>query len=492
MFVKKLKRILFIGGFVLIDLLLDPFLKGIPQILKTIAGIVFLIIAFFLGRRILSEYQTAGIIFSILAVVVAYSTFLHRTDLYFTFWFNVLFGLLLISILSCVFVLKPKFDLRYISFLTLHISIIVVAAGFLINAYGMKKCYFPLLKGKTMKECLVMGNTEVTEKKTGFPYPVTLIDFKVAYYESEPVIGVFLRTGKKYKLIKTFPLEKNKSIFGLRFKGLDTRKVQLPVIWGEGREGSFPLGKVFLEQNSAWTFSTGEQFPGLVGISSEKTREFYVPIKDQPIVVGRSFVVIPMEFYPNFKYDILGKKAFSEGNDLKNPALKLRILTPGGEKQTYIFASSGKPIHLGGYLISYTMDTGGLSFIAPNKTFTRNEVFTSIKGIFDIDGEEVMLLPEGEPYFKGKFAYRLLLVPPQEKEYTSLLRVEDTTFKVRVNRPFKYKGYVFYQNNYNPSNPDFSGIMVVKEPGENVLYSGFILMALGALLTVAYRRKIWN
>lgn len=492
MFVKNLKRALFIGGFVLIDLILEVVLKSSPGDLKILVGVVFLSAVFFIGRKILSEYQTAGIIFSILAVIVAYSTFLHKTNLYFTFWFNVLFGLLIISILSCLLLLKPGFNLRFISFFTLHISILTVAAGFLVNAFGMKKCYFPLEKGKTVHECLKMENTEVTDKRVEFPYAVTLEDFKVDFYNSEPVLGVFFKSGDKYRLIKTFPLKRNKKFFGLRFKELKSRVVRLPVLWGKGKQGEAPVGKVFLGKDSAWAFSIGDEFPGIIIISSQRTRDFYIPIKGQPILIERSMVVIPEDFYPNFKYDISERKAFSEGSQLKNPALKLRILTHSGEREAYIFAEGGKPIQVGNYVIGFSMDTRDLSLITPEKTFTREVVFSFIKGVFQVDGQEIILLPEGEPYFRGKFAYRLLMVPPQEKDYTSIIKAGNAEFTIKVNHPYKFKGYMFYQSNYNPSNLNFSGVMVVKEPGEFLLYLGFALMAVGALLTVAYRRKKWS
>lgn len=492
MFVKSLKRILFIGGVVSIDLLLEIVLKSAPGKLSILVGVLFLTVVFFVGRKILSEYQTAGIIFSILAVIVAYSTFLHKTNLYFTFWFNVLFGLLIVSILSCLLVLKPKFNLRYISFLILHISILTVAAGFLVNAFGMKKCYFPLEKGKTVHECFKMENTEVTDKRVKFPYPVNLEDFKVDFYRSEPVLGVFFKSGNKYKLIKTFPLERNKKFFGLGFKELKSSALKLTVLWGEGKEGEAPVGKVFLAQEGAWAFSSGDESPGIIVISSEKTREFYVPIKGQPILVERNMVVIPEDFYPNFKYDINEKKAFSAGSQLKNPALKLRILTPSGERKAYIFAERGKPLQIGNYEIAFSMDTRDLSLIVPDRTYINEEFFYFIKGVFEADGQEVTLLPEGKPYFRGKFAYRLLTVPPQEKDYTSVIKVGNTEFTIKVNHPYKFRGYVFYQSNYNPSNLNFSGVMIVKEPGEFLLYIGFVLMAAGALLTVVNRRKIWS
>ncbi|MCD6454594.1 MAG: hypothetical protein J7L62_04765 [Candidatus Aminicenantes bacterium] len=102
---KSLKKELFLAGFVPIDLLLETILGKSSRTLRLIVGIVFLLSTFFWGRKNLSQNQTAGIIFAILAIVAAYSTFLCRTNLYYTFWFNTLFGLLLISILSCIFVL---------------------------------------------------------------------------------------------------------------------------------------------------------------------------------------------------------------------------------------------------------------------------------------------------------------------------------------------------------------------------------------------------
>lgn len=60
---------------------------------------------------------------------------------------------------------------------------------------------------------------------------------------------------------------------------------------------------------------------------------------------------------------------------------------------------------------------------------------------------------------------------------------------IRVNCPLKYKGYTFYQSNYNPEELTWTGLQVVKDPGVGWVFFGFILLNGGLLLTYYVRLK---
>lgn len=60
---------------------------------------------------------------------------------------------------------------------------------------------------------------------------------------------------------------------------------------------------------------------------------------------------------------------------------------------------------------------------------------------------------------------------------------------IEVNEPFLYKGYRFYQSNYDPENPEYSGIGVSYVPGLYIVYIGFFLMVLGTIIMFYVMRK---
>ncbi|MCB0621262.1 MAG: hypothetical protein KDC41_21700 [Saprospiraceae bacterium] len=53
------------------------------------------------------------------------------------------------------------------------------------------------------------------------------------------------------------------------------------------------------------------------------------------------------------------------------------------------------------------------------------------------------------------------------------------TQSIKVNEPMLYSGYRFYQSDYDPENPNYSGIGISHEPGLFVIYLGFVALVLG-------------
>jgi hypothetical protein len=60
---------------------------------------------------------------------------------------------------------------------------------------------------------------------------------------------------------------------------------------------------------------------------------------------------------------------------------------------------------------------------------------------------------------------------------------------VRVNEPLSHAGFMFYQSNYRPEEPDYSGFLVVKDPGLTVVWIGFVMLCLG--VTYIYTVRSW-
>jgi hypothetical protein len=81
------------------------------------------------------------------------------------------------------------------------------------------------------------------------------------------------------------------------------------------------------------------------------------------------------------------------------------------------------------------------------------------------------------------------------KDYRSVVSIFENGIErrhqtIEVNHPLKYKGFSFYQANFDPDNPAFSGIQMVKDPGLGFVYTGFIMMSLGVIFIFYIRPRM--
>ena len=78
--------------------------------------------------------------------------------------------------------------------------------------------------------------------------------------------------------------------------------------------------------------------------------------------------------------------------------------------------------------------------------------------------------------------------PPAVSEFTSRVRLMDggtsTEAVVRVNPPIRYRGFRIYQLGYNPDDPAWSALLLVKDPGIPIVYTGFGLLLAGLITTL--------
>ena len=82
--------------------------------------------------------------------------------------------------------------------------------------------------------------------------------------------------------------------------------------------------------------------------------------------------------------------------------------------------------------------------------------------------------------FVKNFSSRVTVIE-QDKEI-----LKDT---IKVNHPLKYKGYSFYQSGYDQKNFKWTGLDVVRDPGEPFVWCGFILLNCGVILSFYRRAK---
>lgn len=142
--------------------------------------------------------------------------------------------------------------------------------------------------------------------------------------------------------------------------------------------------------------------------------------------------------YPDAAY--LLSTPTSDGEELLNPVAKVEVWRKGGSSQEAFLYPGGRR-----------------------------------GGVFPIEGAGYFLALESFKDMETKY-YRSEL---------SVLGENDEVLKrqsVVVNEPMLYGGYRFYQSDYNPDNPNYSGIGISHEPGLYVIYFGFTALVIGCLL----------
>ncbi len=79
--------------------------------------------------------------------------------------------------------------------------------------------------------------------------------------------------------------------------------------------------------------------------------------------------------------------------------------------------------------------------------------------------------------------------PKAYRSYLSVLKDGKVVLKkkVEVNSPLVYGGYYFYQSNYDPKDPTYSGISVVRDPGVYIVFFGFFMLTIGGILRFYFK-----
>lgn len=79
--------------------------------------------------------------------------------------------------------------------------------------------------------------------------------------------------------------------------------------------------------------------------------------------------------------------------------------------------------------------------------------------------------------------------PEAYRSYMSVLKDGKVVSKktVEVNSPLIYGGYYFYQSNFDPKDPTYSGISVVQDPGVYIVFLGFLMLTIGGILRFYFK-----
>lgn len=124
--------------------------------------------------------------------------------------------------------------------------------------------------------------------------------------------------------------------------------------------------------------------------------------------------------------------------------------------------------------------------------YSRSETARNPTALIEIKGmnEPVFLVPKRPVRISDR---KFVVFAPKGannvKDYISQVSIFDKNKRVlsqsiEVNHPLTYKGYSFYQNDYRPDDPTFSGFQVVRDPGLPLIYLGFVTNLIGVLISL--------
>ncbi len=224
----------------------------------------------------------------------------------------------------------------------------------------------------------------------------------------------------------------------------------------------------------------------------------------QALADGRRLVV--RRFLPDFTYDIEKKRATSRSNDPVNPALEVELIDGARRSLHYLFGRSDIREVMSGrqhpalagvtYAYRAAPRTDGSADYVDDPDGPPNPAVAVTVQLPD-KREARLILRARQPRPLPLGDDRILVYrdkPNDIKNYESQLsvlvdgRVEASQL-VRVNEPMSYAGYDFYQSNFDPDNPNYSGIQVVRDPGLPFVTLGLWLLLAGVFHTVALRRR---
>lgn len=212
---------------------------------------------------------------------------------------------------------------------------------------------------------------------------------------------------------------------------------------------------------------------------------------------------------PDFTMDMATRRASSKSNQPNNPALGVRMAANAAElagaRLQYLFGRADMREMMGqgghgsaqgsAWAYFFEQGTGGAAWAEGPIGGYSPAVEVEVRWPGS-PPERLMLHGKDSPPVRLG-ADRLLSFhekPNDIKNYNSTLTIIEggkqvLTQRIQVNKPLRYRGVDFYQSNYDPDNPNYSGLQVVVDPGLPVVEFGLWLLFIGTLHAVALRDR---
>jgi hypothetical protein len=309
------------------------------------------------------------------------------------------------------------------------------------------------------------------------PFGVRLEDFRILYYENQP-----------WYLLAVLPAGE---------PGEGPRLIRLD--WSLGTELTIPstdwrICVLAYESRARLAYPDGEMPRLEVDGPSGAVREvparpgerFTLESQDVTLSVARVFDDLSIQMQP------WGPEAYDRPGSPENPALLLRAVSAErGESAVYV--------GVGGIVYSDIRGLPPMRYVVPEPIGLARDPRSSVPGM-EIEAAAAgrtihrFLVPDPRqglarmPLEKGEGAdgpaLFLTRLPQVVRQYESEVTVlEDGQAvgrgDIRVNAPFHYGGYGFYQHSYDEAGGQFTVLRIKSDSGLPAIWAGYVLLAAG-------------
>ncbi len=176
------------------------------------------------------------------------------------------------------------------------------------------------------------------------------------------------------------------------------------------------------------------------------TADFPINLNKEYNIEGSGYRLKILRYIPDFYMSVTTKEVSSESDYPRNPAIEVEVTSPAGRGRQWVFAKF-PGINMGNKVSENLKLTYVRQALSANITDFKSKLAI-------IDGGQIV-----------------------------------KTKTIEVNDPLQYKGYTFYQSDYDPHDLTWTGIQVVKDPGVPVVYTGFCVFIAG-LIFVFYGKPL--
>lgn len=368
--------------------------------------------------------------------------------------------------------------------LATHVAVLVILVGGLIGALRGHKGMVHLQVGDTKAEFEQDGRRGMPGETLPLGFGLRLDKFELDHYQPEYNAYTYGKdTQGEYRMLAS-----------------DKPKVG-------GRVGLSPQGGPTVVVKQVLQNAVRRNLDARHVLLFEGSAEQVVQV-GQTVQLADGTVALIEDYLPDFTYDTSGHKAISRSTEPNNPVLAVRIARTQQELAAatprYLFGRADMREMMGqgghgkagpvGYRHERTGVQGeGADWIEGSAGASNPALVVEIARPGSAAETAVLLAGGREPIELG--AGRVLVFeekPNSIKNYRSTLsvirdgRVVQTQV-IRVNQQLTIGTTDLYQANYDPENPNYSGIQVVQDPGLAIVVAGLWILLLGTLHAVALR-----
>ena len=406
---------------------------------------------------------------------------LHVDDMFHSLPFALL--LVLLAITSTITVVRRRVSFkkwRHIGLLISHISVLIILLGGLIGSFTGARGMMHLLVGQA-------GESYMTEPKGGkapaleeLGFAVRLDKFELDHYDPE---------------FKFYTYEELPESDGWKVVSAEEPKVGESVGRTRGDKATTVTVKK-LYRSIHRSSKGGDRH--IVTMKSGETVDVKV---GQVLELGDGNKATITDYFADFVIDMKTRQVYSRTEEPNNPTLEVKLTDAnGGESTVYLF---GRPDmrnagHGNAAGLTYAMVAGPMELVDDPNGELNPAAEVEIRWADGSKESAMLFAANSKPIDLGDGRVLVYREKPEMiKNYRSTLTVVQNgrdvmTQEIRVNDPMYFGEYAFYQANFDPKNPSYSGIEVVKDKGLGLVTFGLWALIVGVFHTIALRNwKPW-